>query len=176
MKRGLLAEYTSKDALLVAIHVMRARGFTKLEAFTPYSVKELDEALGRRRSPIAIAAGFGAAFGAAGACFLQWLAVAYLYPTDVGARPPYMPLPFLIITIEMGFLVGGVAAFVATILLGRLTRLWDPVFEVEGFASATRDGFWLGVSADDPQWDATVTNDVLVGTGPRAIHAFGGIG
>lgn len=176
MKRGLVAEYDSMDALVVAIRVLRSRGLTKLDAFTPFPSHDVDEALGRRRSPLALAAGFGALGGVVGAYFLQWWLVAYLYPVDVGSRPPHMPLAFLIITIEMGFLFGGVTVFFACLFAAKLFKLWDPICEVDGFESATRDGYWLGVSADDSRWDGTEIKGVLAGTAPRAIHGFGGIG
>jgi hypothetical protein len=176
LTRGLLAEYPDKDALVVAIHVLRSRGYTHLQAFLPFPVAEVDEALGRRRSPLALAAGFGATFGATGAYFLQWLLVAYLYPVDAGSRPPHMPLAYLIITIEMGFLFGGLAVFFACLFAAKLFRLWDPVCEVEGFESATRDGFWLGVGIDDPRWQRAEVEALIRGTAPRAIHGFGGLG
>ena len=176
MRRGLLAEYESPDALVVAIHVLRSRGFTRLQAFTPFPSHEVDEALVRRRSPLALAAGFGAAFGAAAAYFLQWWLVAYLYPVDVGSRPPHMPLAFLIITIEMGFLFGGLTVFFACLFAAKLFRLWDPECEVEGFESATRDGFWLAVNADDPRWNRAEVTELVAGTAPRRVHGFGGLG
>ena len=176
MKRGLVAEYADADALLVAIRVVRSRGYTALEAFTPFPVHGLDDALGARRSPLSIAAALGAVGGAAGAYALQWLLVGYLYPLDVGAHPPHMPLPFLIITIEMGFLFGGLSVFFACLFAARLFRLWDPVCEVPGFESATRDGFWLAVSADDPMWNGREVETVIHGTGPRTLHGFGGLG
>ena len=176
MRRGLAIEYTDKDALLVAIRVLRARGFTKLEAYSPLPEHDIDEALGAKRSPLSIAAGLGALGGAIGGYFLQWLLVAYLYPIDAGGRPPHMPLAFVIITVEMGFLFGGLAVFFACLAACRLVRLWDPLFEVPGFESATRDGFWLAVDARDPHWDRDELEELVHGTGPRQLHGFGGLG
>jgi hypothetical protein len=173
--RGLVAEYGSADALLVAIRVARSRGYTALDAYTPYPVHGIDEALRAPRSHLSLAAGIGAACGALGAYFLQWLLVAYLYPVDVGGRPPHMPLPFLIITIEMGFLFGGLAVFFACLFVARMFRLWDPVCDVPGFESATRDGFWLAIAADDPKWNRDALAAMLAGAGARAVHGFGGI-
>ncbi len=148
--RGLVAEYDSADALLVAIRVARSRGYTALEAYTPYPVHGIDEVLRAPRSHMSLAAGIGAAFGAIGAYLLEWLLVAYLYPVDVGAHPPHMPLPFLIITIEMGFLFGALAVTAAFLIAARLFKLHDPVFDIPGFESATRDAFWLVARSDDP--------------------------
>src|SRR5205085_2986897 len=113
---------------------------------------EIDRALGARRSPLAIAAGVGGLAGAIGGYCLQWLLLAYLYPVDAGGRPPNMPLPFTIITIEMGFLFGALSVCAAFFIGARLFKLWDPIFDVPGFESATRAGFWLAVDASDPAW------------------------
>lgn len=175
MKRGLAAEYHDVAAILEAIHVLRSRGYTALEAYTPTPVEAIDEALGKHRSPLAIAAGIGAAVGAGGAYWLQWFLVAYLYPVDVGSRPPHMPLAYLIITIEMGFLFGALVVCGAFLAASRLLKLWDPLFEIPGFESATRDRFWLAVGGNDPKWNAAEVLEVVKGTGPLQLHGFGGV-
>ena len=173
MKGGIIAEYADKPALLAAIRTVRGWGFTSLEAFTPYPVLELDDALGVKRSPLALAAGIGGLVGALSAYALQWFLVAYLYPIDAGSRPPHMPLPFVIITIEMGFLFGALTVTVAFLIAARLVKLWDPVFDVPGFESATRAGFWLAIGDRDPLWDHAVVDQVMRGTGARHVHPFG---
>ena len=173
MRQGIIAEYADKPALLAAIRVVRSWGFTSLEAFTPYPVHELDDALGVRRSPLALAAGIGGLVGALGAYFLQWFLVAYLYPIDAGTRPPHMPLPFVIITIEMGFLFGALTVTGAFMIAAGLVKLWDPVLEIPGFESATRSGFWLAIGMRDPLWNPDVVEQVLRGTSARRVHELG---
>ena len=76
-----------------------------------------------------------------------------------------MPLPFTIITVEMGFLFGALAVVAAFLVGSRLGKLWEPIFDVPGFESATRDHFWLAVDAPDPAFDslsAGVTPNVRV--------------
>jgi hypothetical protein len=175
MRGGLAAEFLSTESLVSAIRMLRGRGVHRLEAYTPVPSHEIDAALGARRSPLAIAAGLGAIAGAVGGYFLQWLLVAYLYPVDVGSRPPHMPLPFTIITIEMGFLLGALTAVVAFVIASRLFRLWEPLFEVPGFESATRAAFWLTVDARDPAWDRPAIEAALRDTGANRVHAFGGV-
>ena len=176
MRRGVAAEYASEQAVVEAIRTLRARGLAGLEAYGPVPSHAIDAALGARRSPLSIAAGIGGLFGAGGAYFLQWLLVGYLYPVDVGARPPHMPLPFAIITIEMGFLFGALFVVGAFLVASRLVKLWDPIFEVPGFESATRAGFWLAVDADDAAWDRDAVMVALHATTPSQLHGFGGIG
>jgi hypothetical protein len=153
---GTIVELASAHDIVRAADALRARGMRRLEAYTPVPVHELDRALGRRRSRLALATGCGALCGVLGGYGAQWLVDAFLYPLVAGGRPPHMPLAFALITIEMGFLFGGLATLVALIALGGLGRLWHPAFEVPGFASATRDGFWLAIDGDDPHHDREV--------------------
>lgn len=171
MKSGMAAEYLTREALIAAIRALRARGVTRLEAYSPVPSDAIDAALGARRSPLAIAAGLGGLFGAGGGYFLQWLLVAYLYPVDVGARPPHMPLAFTIITVEMGFLFGAMFVFVAFLFACGLFKLWQPIFEVPGFESASRASYWLAISADDPAWHEV--ERIVTETRPSQLHRFG---
>jgi hypothetical protein len=173
MKHGVIAEVARAEDLFPAIHALRDRGLTRLQAFTPYPIDGLDRALGSRRSPVSIITAAGGLFGVVGGYFLQWLLDACLYPVNSGGRPPHMPLAFVPITIEMGFLFGGLAAFFAALGLGRLVRLWTPVMEVPGIESATRAGFWIAVDADDPRYAVELVEADLLRTGAIQITTFG---
>ncbi|EYD73940.1 hypothetical protein Rumeso_04537 [Rubellimicrobium mesophilum DSM 19309] len=53
MTRGLLATYDDPEALKDAARRMRGHGYSRLEAFSPFAVEGIDEALGappRRRA------------------------------------------------------------------------------------------------------------------------------
>jgi hypothetical protein len=145
---ALAAEFDDPEQFLRAVHSLRARGFT-LEAYTPYPLRGLDEALAAppSRLPYLI---FAVAMAAAGlAYFFQWLLDDALYPLNVGARPPHFPVSFVPITFEMGVLFGGFTAFAGTLALGKLLRLWHPIFELEGFETASKDGLWLAIERLD---------------------------
>src|SRR5262249_49924936 len=89
MRAGLMAEYASPEALLVAVPRLRGRGCERLDAYTPYRVKGADEALGLPRSVVPRWVLAFALCGPGGAYFLQWWMNAYTYPINVGARPPH---------------------------------------------------------------------------------------
>ena len=175
MRRGIAAEFPDEVSLLAAIRAMRDHGWTDLEAYSPMPVPAIDAALGKSRSSLSVAAGIGALAGAGGAYFLQWYLVAYLYPIDLGGRPPHMPLPFVIITIEMGFLIGALTVFVAFLIASHLFKLWEPIFDVPGFESASRDCFWLAISGDDPAFDRDQIVEVLHRAEAGHVAGFGGI-
>ena len=43
---GVAAEFNSDGAIMAAIKKARAEGYTKMEAFTPFPIHGIDEALG----------------------------------------------------------------------------------------------------------------------------------
>lgn len=166
MSVDLLAEYPSADALIAAVRLVRQTRVRVLETYTPRHLEELEP----ERVPLApIAAGAGIS-GAAAAYAGQWLVDAYLYPVDAGARPPHMPLAFVPIALEMGFLAAALAVVFAFGVRARLTALWEPVCDIAGFESATQSGYWLAIRGDD----INGMRELLERTGARTIAVLGG--
>lgn len=166
MTRSLLFEFDTPTALAQAARLLRERGHRALDAYAPYSTEEVREALDQGPSRLPIAVFCAALLGAAGAYGLQYYTTAYLYPLDVGGRPPHMPLAYVPITFEMGVLAAAATAFFGVLVLGRLVKLWDPVFEIAGFESASVDHFWLRVD-DEGALDPDAVRAELAPLGPR---------
>lgn len=173
LKRGLVGEFATPDALLAAAARLRALGYARLDAFTPYPVDGLDEALGLPRSRIAWVVLPAALGGAALAYLVQWWTAAVDWPLDVGGRPPHSAPAFVPIAFESAVLCGAVAAFVALLIATGLPRLWHPLFEVEGFESASVDRFWLAVDLHDPRFVSPEFERVLRESGALRIAPFG---
>jgi ActD protein len=154
MSTSLLLEFDTPEDLAHALRELHARGYQQLDAYTPYSTHVVQEALALRPSRLPRWVFGGAIFGASAAYLLQWYTTAYLYPLNVGARPSHMPLAYVPITFEMGVLCAAFVTFFGVLGLGKLIKLWDPIFAVEGFESVSVDRFWLRVEgwepADDP--------------------------
>ncbi len=172
MADRLLAEYATQDAAAAVIRQLREQGYRRIEAYLPFPSHEIEDALGQRRSSLPVAI-FLIAISAA--YLLQWLTNAYLYPLVVGNRPPHFPLPYLIITFEMGILAAGLTCFFGTLGLGRLVRLIDDVQGTAGFESVTRDAFWVEVSMRDDQFDLQRTQQLLSDGGALRIERAGGL-
>jgi hypothetical protein len=152
MTHGLLAEFESPEALLAAARHLREAGLTRLTAFTPFPVEGLDEVLELRRTRIPLAVLLIGLAGGSLAFLFQYWANGLDYPLDVGGRPLFSWPTFVPITFETVVLFGSFAAFFGLLAASRLPRLWQPIFEVEGFERATIDRFFLGVDAADPRY------------------------
>jgi hypothetical protein len=160
-----LAEFETADQMIAAVKKLRGQGYQTLDMYTPYPIHGSDEMLGLKRSPVSkivFAAGMA---GAGGAYALQWLLNAFLYPLNVGGRPPHSGPAFIIVTFEMGVLFAAVTAFSVVFALGGLPALWHPVFEIDGFERASIDRFWISVDTNDEKYSAE-TKSHLEATNP----------
>jgi hypothetical protein len=166
----ILAEFPSEAAIVSAIRRLRAEGFRGLDAYVPFPSHDIEHALGLTRSRLPVVIFAVAVSAAIGAYALQWFLVAYLYPLEVGGRPPHFPLAFIIITFEMGILAAGLTSYFGTLAAGRLVRLNDAVQNTPGFESATRDAFWLEVPTADRAFDDERTRRLLTEEGASRIE------
>ncbi len=170
----MMAEFASGPDLLTGIRTLSERGVSRFDAYTPYEVTGLQEALGVRRSWlgwIVLASGL---CGAGGAYLLQWWINVVDYPLNIGGRPYHSAPAFIPITFEMGVLFAAGAALISAIVLGGLPRLWHPVFEIDGFERATIDRFWLSVEIADPRLDRERDSAALHAAGALRVIWPGG--
>ncbi|HVS11947.1 MAG TPA: quinol:electron acceptor oxidoreductase subunit ActD [Planctomycetota bacterium] len=166
---GLLAEYDNPADLVRGAASMRERGYRRLDAFTPYEVPGLAETLGVARTRLPLVTLVAAAVGGTLAYLIQWWTNAVAYPIPVGGRPLHAAPAFVPITFETAILFAGVATFLGVLVLSRLTRLWAPIDEIDGFERASVDRYWLAVDRRDPSFDPERTARELEDTGPLRV-------
>ncbi len=158
---GLLADFTAAEALLAAVYAARHAGYRRLEAYTPFSVDGLPEALALPRNRVPLLALLGGILGGAGAFFMQWYSAVLNYPIDSGGRPLNSWPAFVPATFELAVLGAALASFFGMLLLNGLPRLRHPLFEVPEFDLASRDRFFLCIRSDDPQFSEEATRHWL---------------
>ncbi len=154
---GALAEFESAEAVTAAVRAADAAGYTRLDAFSPFPLRDVAAILGHRTMIvpwIAVAAGL---VGAAVQYYAQYWMNAVDYPINVGGRPLHSWPAFLPAAIIVGILWAAVAALVGMLVLNGLPRLHHPLFAVEGFERATKDRFFLCIAGDDPLFDPVAT-------------------
>ena len=168
---GLMAEFPDVTSLVVAAQKTTAEGYKKVDAYTPFPVHELFDALDAhdRRLPfLVLMAGITGAFAGFGLCY--WVSVI-AYPLNIGGRPLNSWPSFIPVTLEVTILFAAFTAVISMIVLNGLPMPYHPVFNVQRFAqTASQDGLFLAIEADDPKFDKEKTRAFLQGLGAKEIN------
>jgi Protein of unknown function (DUF3341) len=158
---GLLAEFNDPDALIAAVKRARAAGYTKLDAYTPYPIGEVADALGNPKSEMGTVMFIGGICGAAFGFLMECWVSMVDYPLNIGGRPTFSWPSFIPITFELMVLTASLSGLFGLLALCGLPQLYHPLFNVPRFALASRDKFFLCIEAQDPKFDRTVTREFL---------------
>lgn len=152
---GVLADFATPDQLLTAIGEVRKRGYTKFEAYTPFPIHGIDEAMGARRSKLGWVVLTGGLIGGASALLLQWYVGAVSYPLIIGGKPLFAIEPSIPITFELTVLLASFGAVFGMFALNGLPRFHHPVFNYKKWKGATDDRFLLVVEATDRKFKSS---------------------
>ena len=158
---GVMAEFDHSDKLIAAVKAVRAQGYTRIDAFTPYPIEELHHALGHHHSPLPRMVLAGGIAGALFGFVLQTWVSTVAYPMNVGGRPFFSWPAFVPVTFECTILFASLTAVLGMLALNGLPEPHHPVFNVERFAMASRDRYFLCIESRDPRFDAAQTAEFL---------------
>lgn len=168
---GLMAEFDNPSDLLAAVQQARAEGYRRMDAYTPFPVEGMAEALGFHRTWVPFITLLGGVVGAIGGYLLQYYLMAVDYPLNIGGRPLNSWPAYIPVTFELMILLAALAAVLGMLALSGLPMPYHPVFNVPRFALATRDRFFLCVESTDPQFDTEATKRFLERSGAREVVA-----
>lgn len=166
---GCMAQFDSAETLRGAALQLRHGGYTRLEAYSPFAVEGLAEALDPTRSRLPLLVLLGGLVGGVGTLALQYYSAVIDYPIDVGGRPAASWPAFIPAALEMTILCAVLAGVFGMLLGNGLPRLYHPVFNVPRFAQASRDGFFLVIRADDPHYDSDHARQALIDLAPLSV-------
>jgi hypothetical protein len=167
---GLLAEFTEPEALIAAANRAREAGYRQMDAYTPFPVHGLSDAVGFKRTKLPIIVLCGGITGAVGGFAMQYFANVFHYPINIGGRPLNSWPAFIIPTFECTILFSAFAAVLGMLALNGLPQPYHPLFNVPAFELASRSHFFLCVEATDPKFDLQATRTLLESTSPDAVH------
>jgi len=166
---GLIAEFNDEHQVLHAAEKAYKAGFRKMDAYSPFPVHGLSEAIGFKKSAVAPLTLIGGLTGAATAFSVQYFASVIHLPWDIGGKPDFSWPSYMPITFELTILFGSFSAFLGMLILNGLPQPYHPIFNAKRFERASSDGFFLCIEADDPQFHLEKTRVFLEGLSPVEV-------
>ena len=166
---GLMAEFRSPQALLEAVHKARAAGYRRMDAFTPFPIEAISEALALRPSRVPMLVLIGAILGGIGGYALQYWTSAVEYPLNIGGRPYNSWPAFIPVTFECAVLCAGLFTVLGMLALNGLPMPYHPVFNAPRFALASRDRYFLCIEARDAQFELERTRAFMKTLGSSEV-------
>jgi Protein of unknown function (DUF3341) len=166
---GLLAEFDDPSALVAATTRAYREGYRRMDAYSPFPIEELHEALGGHHTRLPLIVLIGGILGCIGGYALQYWTQAIAYPINVGGRPYHSWPAFIPVTFECTILAAALSAVLGMIGLNGLPMPYHPVFNVPRFALASRNRFFLCIEARDPKFDVERTRRFLETLQPREV-------
>lgn len=166
---GLIAEFDSPGDLVAAARRAHEEGYRRVDAYSPFPIHEMTEALGIRHTRLPIVVLGGGLLGAGTALLMQWFAAAVHYPINVGGRPLASWPMFIPITFELTILFASLFTVFGMLGANGLPMPYHPVFNAPRFALASRDRFFLCIEAKDPMFGLVRTRAFLEGLGAQDV-------
>jgi hypothetical protein len=166
---GVMAEFDNPTALVNAARAAREKGYRKLDAYTPFPIEELSDALHLHKNRLPLIVLIGGIIGGLTGYLLQFYITVYQYPLNIGGRPLHSWPAYIIITFELTILFASFAAVFGLLALCGLPMPYHPTFNVPRFALATRNRFFLCIESTDPLFDHAGTAQFLETLEPREV-------
>lgn len=167
-QKGIVGLFADPEKLLVACAGVRDRSIVEFDAFTPFAVHGIEEAMGMKRSWLPWVTFIAGLTGCAAGTWFQIWTSAVDWPINVGGKP-FNSLPaFIPVTFECTVLLAGLATAGALFIVSGMPnfkpRILDP--------SITNDKFALFVSSDDPKYNENEITQLMKRAGAQDVRVI----
>jgi uncharacterized membrane protein len=166
---GVMAEFDNPTSLVNAAREARARGYRKLDAYSPFPIEALTEALHIPKSKLPLIVLIGGILGGLTGYLMQYYVTVIYFPINVAGRPLHSWPMYIVITFELTILFAAISAVFGLLALCGLPMPYHPCFNVPRFALASRNRFFLCIEARDPLFDRKRTEEFLESLDAREV-------
>lgn len=167
---GIMAEFETPEQVVAAALRTRAEGYRRIDAFSPIPVEGLAEAVGFDWTAVPLIVFLGGLCGGCTGFGMCWYANVISYPWNIGGKPFNSWPMWIPITFELTILGAALAAVIGMLALNGLPTPYHPVFNVERFALASTDRFFLCIKSKDKKFDVAQTKAFLQGLKPNGVY------
>lgn len=162
---AVLALFLDPQCLLDAIKAIREKGYRGLDAYTPYPVHGLPEALGLKISWMPRVTKTAFFIGATLGFTLEAWTMAWAWPLNIAGKPFISVPAYMPVTFESGILIAGISTFTAVFVAAKL-RPAPKFFNLDD--SLTNDRFGLYVPVRP--YEAGTVQEMLKGLGALEVR------
>jgi cytochrome c553 len=169
---SVLGLFDSAQTLMDAIPVVKAKA-ARLEAYTPYPIHGMREALGLRKSPIAGMVFVMGLIGVISALAFEFWTSGVDYPLVTAGKPFFSWEAFIPIMFEVTVLFATFTSGLGMLfLLNRLPFFRHPMLSSKSMPHITRDKFALAVEADGRPLDVDAVTALLREAGAGTVEVI----
>ena len=157
-RRVFLATFDHEEDLLAATSAVREQGLRIVDAYTPYAVHGLDQAMGLKPSRLTWVCFVCGMLGAVGMLWFEHWTASVWWPIDVGGKP-WNSLPSDIpVGFEAAILLAG---FGSVFALFAVCRLYPGKVPIVSLPRTTDDRFVLVIDETDASFDVQTIEQML---------------
>lgn len=167
---GIMAEFGTPEQLLAAARAAHKAGYRKMDAYSPFAVEGVAEAIGFTKTRVPLVVLIGGVGGGVTAYGMQWYSAVIDYPLNVGGRPLHSWPAFVPITFELTVLFAAFAAVLGMLAMNRLPKPYHPVFNVPEFKLASQTRFFLCIQSDDHVFDTKEVREFFLSLAPISVR------
>lgn len=167
---GMMAEFGTPEELLAAARAAHQAGYRKMDAYSPFAVEGVAEAIGFSKTRVPLVVLIGGIVGGVAAYAMQWYSAVIDYPLNVGGRPLHSWPAFVPITFELTVLFAAIAGVIGMLAMNGLPKPYHPVFNVPEFKLASQTRFFLCIEADDQVFEPNEVREFFRSLGAISVR------